>query len=490
MTLQLLTSKASRRKAEMSWNTTAKTKNYYRPTTREQCMAVRDRAILEIDGYLWVLEKPAENGLRLLVETIYEDPAIESLVMKETVRLAVVEELKQELCNREKNVRSKRAFSEVLEQIEYSLDEQINDFEFFFPVEGMSLKNVSRVDGGVVELFLCDSSICNQLASNFLGDRTSENSDIYDHLFAAFEEDFLNRVLIRSTASGDIRVAEKRAYRQAREFINYLRFAICFLIHERVTEQIVRINLSVEAPTRGELFLSRKLGDNRISETRGRGRDFLQEFIIDENRLKNLSRGGLLKDFASIVKSSSPTEIELLILTAIHWIGEAQNEFDFDVAFVKYWTALEAMFTGSQNPTQAVSRGVSRLTAYTSYRFIEGEEAISEVKTDISKLYDKRSDIIHRGMRHAEEISQGVSASDVSRLCKYTVWSIFSLFELRGLCYTNRSEIAHRLSSTYPPSVSEDLIDAARRLDRNFKADQPLRCRHLISDRWRPRAKS
>ena len=238
------------------------------------------------------------------------------------------------------------------------------------------------------------------------------------------------------------------------------------------------------------MFLSRKLCDSRVAETRGRGRDFLQEFVIDKARLKNLLTGGLLADFSSIAKSSSLTEVESLILTAIHWIGEAQNEFDFDVACVKYWTALESIFTGSQNPTRAVGKGVSRLNAYSGYRFIRGEEDISRVKTDVSKLYDKRSDIIHRGMRHIEEVNQGISASDVSRLCKYAVWSIFSLFELRRLRYTTRSEVISRIDSVYPPSTSEDLIDAARRLDCAFDVDHPLRCQHLISNRWRPISKS
>ena len=488
VTLRLLANRPSYRKVEMCWNRAAKPQNYKRLTAREEYVEAKGKAHLEINGHSWVLNEAAKDSLDSIIDTIYKDSVLKASVSKSTISLAVLKELKCALLRRARDSKSKTMFSDALHRIEISLDKQIDSFEFLFPVEGISLKEIIKVDGGRVELFLCSPSICNQLASNFLKERTSANSDIYDMRRAAFEKDFLNRILIKSIAYGDAEVAEKKAYRQAREFINYLRFALCFLIHERVTEQIVRINFSVEANTQGELFLSRKLSEAQIIKTRGRGRDFLQKFVIDQKRLRNLSKDGFLTDFTSIVSSSSPTEIELLILAAIHWVGEAQNEFDFDVAFVKYWTAIETIFTGHQNPTQAVVRGISRLNAFSHYKFVE-QTAINEIEADVSKLYDKRADIIHRGMRHVEEAGQGVSASDVSRLCKYAVWSIFSLFELRCLRYTTRSELTRRIDKVHPPSLSEDIIDAARRLSPNYKTRQPLRCQHSISDRWKPIAK-
>ena len=207
--IQLLTSRASRKTAEMNWNTAVQIRNYYRPISLEQYVAVQSKTMLEIEGHWWILKEPAEYSLRTLVSIIYDDPALKALVSKATVRESIYAELKQELRTRSKNNKNKRTFLEVLAQIECSLFEQIDDFEFFFPVEGVRLKDISRIDGGLVELFVCDSNIFSQLASEYLGKRTFQNSDSYDRRYAAFEENFLNRVLIKTIASGEFKVAQK-----------------------------------------------------------------------------------------------------------------------------------------------------------------------------------------------------------------------------------------------------------------------------------------
>ena len=238
---------ASSKKAEMDWNRAAKPQNYDRLITREQYAEHKDKDHLEINGHWWVLNEAAKDSLVSLRDTIYEDPVLKASVSKSTISLAILKELRGALLRRAEDSKSKTIFSDALQRIEISLGKQLGSFEFLFPVEGINLKGVSKVKGGVVELLLCSPNVCNQLSSDFLGKRTFENSDIYDRRRATFEKDFLNRVLIRSTAYGDAKLAEKKAYRQAREFINYLRFVICFLIHERVTEQIVRINFLSEA---------------------------------------------------------------------------------------------------------------------------------------------------------------------------------------------------------------------------------------------------
>lgn len=220
------------------------------------------------------------------------------------------------------------------------------------------------------------------------------------------------------------------------------------------------MSLSVESYSDGEISLSRNRHSNIVTHRVGRGQRFLQKLVIDEEKLKRLASGGFLRDFISIAGTSSPTELELLILTAIHWIGEAQSEFDLDIAFVKYWIALECIFTREKDdekgPTKALSEGIPKLSAYSHYKFIEVAD-IESISAKVLKLYDKRSNIIHRGMRHIEEEGQGVSPSDVSQVCKYTVWSIFSLFDLRCLNYATREQVIQRIEGPYPPSVSEDL---------------------------------
>lgn len=488
MEIKLLQNRAERKTAELSWNTLTNAKNYhknyYRPSTHEEYREVQKAPKLTVGGRWWVLKEPAKEAIKALLNSVHNDPAVRTIISQSTIDSPIFDELERELYNRSGNPKDKRDFSEILELLEDTLNMQVSEFEFFFPIEGVALEGVNTVGHGAVELFVCNQVTCKQLLSDFLEQSPSWEPEELTLLSERFDRDFLDRVIIKSVALGDDSIARNKAYRQAREFINYLRFFICFLIHERITEQIIRVNLSVEAYKGREPFLSKKQSSNQVALHEGRGQSYLEKFIIDKSRLEQLSRPGFLNDFISITKNSLPTELESIILTAIHWIGEAQNEFNLDVAFVKYWTALECIFTEWGKPTKAVTQGVSKLNAYSHCKFIDTAE-IKDVETNVGKLYDKRSDIIHRGMRHIEEEGRGIQASDVSQLCKYAAWSIFSLFELRSLRYTTRSQVTERLDAVYSPSFSEDLIDAARRLEHDYEVEQPLRCFHLISYKWR-----
>jgi hypothetical protein len=206
---------------------------------------------------------------------------------------------------------------------------------------------------------------------------------------------------------------------------------------------MVKINLLSEAYSNNEKALIRRNKDNTVILASGRGRKPLQTFSVDKNRLEGLSSNGFLNDFITIINASSQTQLEGCILTAIHWIGEAQNEADLDVSFLKYWTALECIFTGSEKPTHALAKGVATLNTFSVYKFIKIEDA-KEVYESMKRLYCKRSKIIHHGMNYLA--NQVIDEADISKICKYTVWSILSLFHLRSIGYKNMHEIRNEIN--------------------------------------------
>jgi hypothetical protein len=71
-------------------------------------------------------------------------------------------------------------------------------------------------------------------------------------------------------------------------------------------------------------------------------------------------------------------------------------------------------------------------------------ENIKNVRSRMRKLYEKRSNIIHRGMNYLAH--QVIDEVDVSEICKYTAWSICNLFSLRSLQYETMSEIDSQTS--------------------------------------------
>jgi Apea-like HEPN len=449
MKIQL--SKGDLKAATQNWNTLVnsknKNKNYCIPTSVEEYTNFdKFAARLQIGFQEWILLKNAITAFDEVFNRIHNASELKGIVSYETVYTALKKELEVEVFNRDKDPKCKREFIGALESIQHFIDEKISYYDFYFAVEGLELEDLEKISCDKVEIFSFNQELCDQMIAAYFGEIDSPNPEVLAHTQDFFNKNFLNRLCIKSTAYGDSDTANKKAYRQARELINYFRYILCLFMHDRVSEQMVKINLSFEAYGNSERTLIRRNKDDTIILVFGRGRKPLQTFPIDKNRLEDLSFNGFLDDFSKIINASSQTQLEGCILTAIYWIGEAQNETDLDVSFLKYWTALECIFTGTEQPTHALAKGVATLNAFSSYEFIRIEDA-KEVYKNMTKLYDKRSNIIHRGMNYLA--NKVIDEADISRVCKYTAWSILSLFHLRSIGYTSMQEVGEQINRLY-----------------------------------------
>ncbi|MBD3882184.1 hypothetical protein IFO70_10475 [Phormidium tenue FACHB-886] len=449
--MEIQLSKSDLKTATQNWNTLVnrknKSKNYFVPTSLEEHEKVsRDAVRLNIGCEQWVLLENAIAAFKEVINRIYDAPGLKEVISRGTVYMLLTRELEVEIFNREKDLQNKREFASTLESIQRSINEKISYFDFFFVVEGMELKDLEKISCGKVEIFIFNQQLRDQMVAAHLGADGLQDSQALAFTQNFFDENFLNRVCVRSTAYGESDIARKRAYRQARELINYFRFTLCIFIHERVFEHLVKINISFEAYSNDEKTLTRRGKDNAVILGFGLGREPLQDFSIDRNRLENFSSNGFLDDFTAIINASSRTQLEGCILTAIHWIGEAQNEFDLDVSFLKYWTALECMFTVSNNPTGDLAKGIATLKLFSAYEFTSVEDA-KEVYEDVKELYTKRSNIIHRGLNYLAD--QVINETDISKICRYTAWSILNLFHLRAAGHTNMREVGDQINTLH-----------------------------------------
>jgi hypothetical protein len=169
----------------------------------------------------------------------------------------------------------------------------------------------------------------------------------------------------------------------------------------------------------------------------------IENFPINKERVDELKEKLYLDTIVRILNSDSQTELEGCVLTAMYWCGEAQNEFDWDVAFLKYWTALECIFSyHKEDITNSLKRGISYLAAFSDYQFIKPNE-INQVSTLISNLYDKRSKIVHRGLRNS------VNEVELTEICKYASWTVLSLMSLISIGYENISQLDEQILRLY-----------------------------------------
>jgi transcriptional regulator CtsR len=80
--------------------------------------------------------------------------------------------------------------------------------------------------------------------------------------------------------------------------------------------------------------------------------------------------------------------------------------------------------------------------AFSNYHFIEVNETLNIYKR-ISKLYDRRSKIIHTGLRET------INELELSEICRYTSYVILSLFDFRNQGYTELREIGGEIERLY-----------------------------------------
>ncbi|MHC5719056.1 MAG: hypothetical protein ACYTX0_45065, partial [Nostoc sp.] len=159
--------------------------------------------------------------------------------------------------------------------------------------------------------------------------------------------------------------------------------------------------------------------------------------------ITTLEEKAFLNDIKTFFNNEKISQLEGCIITAIYWTGEAQNEFDRDIAFLKYWTALEVIFSNNKEDiTHALCKGISITLAISNYHFIEVCEILNIYKR-ISKLYDRRSKIIHTGLRET------INKLELSEICRYTSYVILSLFDFRNQGYTELREIGREIERLY-----------------------------------------
>ncbi len=228
----------------------------------------------------------------------------------------IVHELQLEIKSRERDRSNKRTFSTVRESIQDTIDEKVSVFDFFFTLKGIKIENSITLDFKHLELFVFEQRDCASLMVNYLREkerdykfRDSKNR-MYCHVPDFIDEVLLGHTCVRACAYGDLETAEKIAYKQTKETINYLRYIVCLIYHKRIAENLLKISFSFEAYSERKNTLSMRNKGNDITLSYGRGRGRRQELVIDENFLKDMNSKAFLDDFIEIANSHEHTQVE------------------------------------------------------------------------------------------------------------------------------------------------------------------------------------
>ncbi|HYW19877.1 MAG TPA: hypothetical protein VE956_11315 [Nodularia sp. (in: cyanobacteria)] len=458
------------------WNTLIKRKNYSMASSLEDLAKSFKSPHLKINSSIWMFNDESIKIFRKFIDifyfkTFYFNKNIESIATYDTIYKSIKIELELEITNINQNI-NKRKFKDVLIDIFSRISEQIKNFEFFFILDGLELQDINEITFGNIKIVKFDDDLTNDFY---------EKASIVSPSYATsvkknIEDNFLNKVVMICSAFGDSDKAEEMVRSKSKDIINYLRYIICVWTHERISENLFKINIASEAYTQTEYLLYQEVTNNTTGYIRSRGRRSLQKFFINKKLINDLQEEAFFNDFKYFLENEQISELGLegSIITAIYWTGEAQNEFDRDIAFLKYWTALEAIFSNEKEKiTHALCKGISITLAFSRYHFIEVSEIFTVYKK-ISDLYDKRSKIIHTGLR------QRITARELSEICKYTSYVILSLFDFRNRGYTELKQICREIERLYRIVNQEktqkitDLADKLQKILEHISTSYPI----------------
>ncbi|WNZ43599.1 HEPN domain-containing protein [Leptolyngbya boryana CZ1] len=429
----------SKRKAKYVWEKVLlKLSNYFNDPKEIIKVPFAEIATYKLEiasgAYLYPKER-AKEEIRNLANIIYQIPEIKRCCSFGTVYKSVKHELQSELSFvLEEN--SLRDFETVIESLFCKIRSSMKTYDFYFSLEGIELTKVSIIDFGSIQILKFDREQMNKVLR--------ENNQADNAIHTEFvSKNFLDKVCIKCRCSGDFETSKKLAELKARETINYFRYMICLLFHKRIHENLLKINVVSETYVDENQILAREVTSGNLLLQWDSTRKTSEDFPIDRERVDELKDKLYFDIIVKILNSDSRTELEGCLLTAMYWSGEAQNEFDWDIAFLKYWTALECIFSCSKEDiTSSLARGISTLAAFSEYQFVKPDE-INQIFKAVSNLYDKRSKIVHRGLRNS------VNEVELVEVCKYTSWTILSLMRLISIGYQDTIQLHEQIVRLY-----------------------------------------
>lgn len=416
-----------------------KANQYFNDPHEAMKLSLVERATYELrmnsGGCLYPKERAREE-IRNFTTAIYEISEIKNSCSFGTVYESVKYELQSELSLLEEST-CPREFEDVLKTLFCRIDSKLKLYDFYFSLEGIKLIGISKIDFGSIQILEFNREVMSEVLS------TSDDTN-QDGTYTEFvEKNFLNRVCIRCRCSGDSKFSKKLAKLRTRETINYFRCLMCLLFYKRIHENLLKINVVSETYVDENQILAKEAFSGNLSFHWDVTRKPSQDFPITQERLDEIKEKFYFDEIVRILNSNERAELEGCLLTAMYWSGEAQNEFDWDISFLKYWTALECIFSHrEENITRSLARGISVLAAFGGYQFIKSDEIDNVYKT-VSSLYSKRSKIVHRGLRN------DVDEAELTEICKYASWTVLSLMSLISVGYRDISQLEVQIVKLY-----------------------------------------
>ncbi len=398
-------------------------KNYVIPQTMGEMKEVEPLSPhLTVDDQWFFFKDNSKDAFFDIVEKIISLP----VVLENNSYSNVYREVMK--CIEEKLPEGKCDHLDFINKCLISLIKKQSKHVYYSVIGGVKLDGIKEIE--LREMQVCKFENCIK--------EIEENNSPTDPAHTLTINDFVDKniqkkMIVRGEVFGDQEKSKEKYVESCKLVISVLRFIASTIYEQGYSRDYVSINLPHERSGDSIHYLTSDLDSKNI--ILGWSSTEPQEMPINKEIIDTLREDYFFDDLISFIWNQEISEIEGSIITAIHWMGEGQNERSLDNAFIMYWTAIETIFSSGEDLiSENIAKGLSTLLAFGGYKIISLEEK-ELTYSNIKRLYAKRSKVIHRGLR------KQVSQKEIIEVSKYSKWVVLTLLGLRQKGFQSLDEL-------------------------------------------------
>ncbi|MEW6659216.1 MAG: hypothetical protein AB1424_11195 [Thermodesulfobacteriota bacterium] len=421
-------------KFEKYWNKFIDGRNYLIPGSIEDIKALGPFPYLHI-GNAWIYTKDKlKIKLRECANLILSEIGHNDF-SKQTILDAIRDEIKL-------SISDQRTANEHLEHILDVVRAKNQKRLFIRIISGLTLKDVAEIKYGSWRLALFDNNEINNIIERDVGDEQWKSN-----VKAYLSKYFKDKLCLFVESQGDEKKAKQKAENIAKYVINTLRYFIC--CHLSQTDYIHKIGIVMDKLGIDKFLTFFSFNLEKCSSSIHRFEPHSrQEYILTAENLEIIRKHMHGERLWSFIENNDPTDLESSIVSSITWLGDAQQEMDINIAYVKYWIAIEALITGHEKGSKDDS--LNKRLKNRIPLMIANIDENPPSKSEVDKAYELRGTVVHSGNKEI------VALEKLNKVCKWATECIVMCVNLCNLNYKSRQQVEEQLKKLYLPRNQED----------------------------------
>ena len=398
------------------WKTLVNNRQYLIPESIEDFKKLGPIPDFQLGSYSVYAKPSAKRSLEEFTELLREElnPNIYSYA---TIYAAVREEVVGYF-----SANIDKLFDCHIERIVNSIKAKAHQHQHIWQICGLKLHEIEQIKHGSWQIVSFTKSMAEELAKKDAGNQRWQK-----HLENFLNKYYADRTCIIVEAYGDHECSKKNSETVARYVVDTLRYFIC--IHAREGGLSRQIGISLLTPCHqhiGNFSINVDTAESLI----GYGFDrYRYEYTLTSENLRIIKESHYADLIWGLIEKSKITDLEGSIMSAITWLGDAQQDNSELNAYIKYWIALESMVTGHMQEAL-----IARLKTTLPVLIGVVSETIPS-KSDVEHAYELRCEIVHGRSRPIPKAKQ------VNQVAVWTHQCIASCIHLLTLGYTSREQV-------------------------------------------------